>query len=186
MRLQTRLGQLLERAAGDPLGVDRKKLSAGQAERQLDDLPAHPDVALQHLGWQVPQGFLEDVLAGRPTGGAARDHALEALEAGACLLLDRLAGGQRRTKAFNHGLGLAEALAHLCRLGLLGEAARVEPAAQLGHLADLAVRATDQRPDEGADPGHGRQHTYKEKGEQEFEQRHVGDCSPERGYIQAC
>ena len=33
---------------------------------------------------------------------------------------------------------------------------------------------------------HSEQHTYKEKGEQEFEQRHVGHFSPGSGYKQAC
>src|SRR5947207_3659153 len=61
--------QLLERHAGDPFGVPRQELAAGEPQSQLDDLTADPDVALQHLGWEVAQSFLEDVLAG---GAAAR------------------------------------------------------------------------------------------------------------------
>src|SRR5207249_3745654 len=46
-------GQLLERDAGDPLGVHGQQLPARQAQRQLDDLATDPDVALQHLRRQV-------------------------------------------------------------------------------------------------------------------------------------
>ncbi|OLC02972.1 MAG: hypothetical protein AUI15_02930 [Actinobacteria bacterium 13_2_20CM_2_66_6] len=92
--VEARLGELLEGDAGHPLRVHGQQLAARQSEGELDHPAADPDVALQHLGREVAQGFLQDVLAGGSAAGAARDHALEAPQAGPGLLLDRLPGRQ--------------------------------------------------------------------------------------------
>src|SRR5438046_260425 len=70
VRIEPWRRQLLERHAGDPLGVHWQELAAREPQRQLDDLTADPDVALQHLGGQMAQRFLEDVLARGATAGA--------------------------------------------------------------------------------------------------------------------
>src|SRR5207237_9264345 len=44
--VESRIGELLERAARDPLRVDRQQLAPGQPEAELDHLAADPDVAL--------------------------------------------------------------------------------------------------------------------------------------------
>ena len=110
------LGELLQGAARHPLGVDRQELAAGQPQSELHDLAADPHVPLEHLGRQVPQGFLEDVLAGRASGRAARDHAFEPPQAGAGLFLDWLARRQRGAQPLDDRLSLGQPLAKLGRL----------------------------------------------------------------------
>jgi len=88
-----RLGQLLEGGAGDPFGVDREKLAPGQCQGQLDDLAAHPDVALEHLGRQGAQ------VSARMFSPAAPRVELPAITASRRrswrgLVLDRLASGE--------------------------------------------------------------------------------------------
>ena len=113
-------------------------------------MPADPDVALQHLGGQVPQRLLEDVLAGGAARRAAGDDALEALQAGTRVLLDRLPGRQGRAQTLDDGLGLGQPLAQLGRLGVLGDAAALEPAAQLGDVPSPGRR----RAAPGSRPAH--------------------------------
>src|SRR5260370_1275177 len=82
------------------------------------------------------------------------------------------AGGDGGSPALPRGRRLGGPVAQLRRLGLLRLASRLEAAAQLGNVPDLGVGPPDQAPDQGGDDAHGEQHTYKEEGEQEFEQRH--------------
>jgi hypothetical protein len=135
--VDSRLGQLLEGEAGDPLGVHREELAARQPEGELDHLASDPDVALQHLGRQVAQRFLEDVLAGGASGRAAGDDVLEPAQARAGLLLDGLASREGGAEAFDDRLCLGEALPELGRLGFLGLAAHREAALQVGDLEQL-------------------------------------------------
>jgi hypothetical protein len=48
-------------------------------------------------------------------------------------------------------------------------ASRLQSGAQLGHIPDLAVGTPDEGPNQSRHHADCEQHTYKEKGEQEFE-----------------
>src|SRR3989442_4159171 len=115
---------------------------------QLDDLAADPHVALQHLGRKVAERLLEDVLAGRAPARAAGDDVLQALEAGPCILLDRLARRQRRFEAFHRRLGVGKALPKLGRLGFLCLAARLQARPGLSDVAPVAFGPLYQGPAE--------------------------------------
>src|SRR3989442_924660 len=134
VRVEPGRRQLLERDAGHPLGVHRQELAAGKAQGHLDHLAADPDVALEHLGWEVSQGFLEDVLARGAAARAAGDDALQTLEACPGLLLDGLPGGDGGAQAFDDGLGLAQPLPQLRGLRFLGLASSLYAGPELCYV----------------------------------------------------
>src|SRR6266550_9123552 len=184
VRVEPRRRQLLERHAGDPLGVHRQELAAGQAQGQLDHLAADPDVALEHLGWEVSQSFLEDVLAGGAAARAAGDDAFQALQARPGLLLDWLPGRDGGAQTLDHRLGLRQALAKLGRLRFLRLAACLEAGLELGDVPGVPVGATRKIPNEEPDHPDSDHEAYQEQREQQFEHRHIANCSPESGYKQ--
>ena len=107
------------------------------------------------------ENLFEDVLARGAAGRAAGDDALQALEARARLVLDRLACNQRGAEPLNDRLRLRQPLAQLGGAGLLGQASCIQALAQFRHRRGLAVSPPHEVPGEeryGNDPG---QHTYK-------------------------
>ncbi len=116
----------------------------------------------------MAQGFLEDVLAGRPTARAAGDHAFQSLQAGPRLLLDRLPRGQRRSQSLDDRLGVREPLPQLGGLGLLGLTARQKARLELRDIMGLRRRLTDQAPDQRADETHPDHEAYQKQREQQF------------------
>src|SRR2546423_206405 len=159
--VHTRLGQLLEGDAGHPLRVHGEQLAAGEAKGKLDDLAADPDVALQHLGRQVAQRLLQDVLAGRAAARATGDDAFEPFQARAGLFLDGLARGQCRADTLQRRLRVGEAVAQLGRPHLLCLAAGVEPGLEVRNFADMTLGAAAETPYEGAHERDAGQEAYQ-------------------------
>ncbi len=62
---------------GRPLAVDRQPFAVGEDERELDHLAVDPEVHVDHLGGELAEGVLKDVLARRAPGAAAEQHGLD-------------------------------------------------------------------------------------------------------------
>ena len=70
-------GKAIQQVQRRPFAVDRQALAVGKDQGVLNHLAVHPKVHVDHLRRELPEGVLQDVLAGSAAGPASEQHGFD-------------------------------------------------------------------------------------------------------------
>ena len=130
--------------------------------------------------------LLQDVLAGRASGGAAGDDALQPAQALEGVVIDLLPGPEGGPEAFERLLRASQTLLHLGRRRVLAVATGSQLGAKVGEVGHLALGPSEQARDQHRHGHRAGDHCHKQQREQQFEERHVAIVCRTVGPVKAC